>query len=59
VDYTFTRPDGTQLGTQGSYYDWCNGSFIEVNRATLIAHCAWLQDCESWLLSAIFADSLN
>ena len=43
VEYTFTRPDGTQLGPQGKH---CH-SFQRVVFLTIgIAHCAWLQDCK-------------
>ena len=42
VDYTFTRPDGSQLGTQGPY----PVSYIHAQVLTKTeAHCAWLQTC--------------
>jgi len=30
VDYTFTRPDGTQLGTQGLHYYRLNGLLLRL-----------------------------
>jgi beta-glucosidase len=45
VDYTFTKPDGTQLGTQGGIY-FLFLSICSLTTVVNTAHCAWLQDCE-------------
>lgn len=43
--YTFTRPDGTQLGTQGGLsVIW----MVVLLLTDYLAHCSWLQDCECY-----------
>lgn len=49
-DYTFTRADGTQLGTQGNDdSDYERLDFLLINHVSYVsaAHCAWLQTCAS------------
>ena len=60
VEYTFTRPDGTQLGTQGerlSIDSICAVTYTVVGHT---AHCAWLQDCEyCFILAPLTAPCFN
>lgn len=49
TQYTFTRADGTQLGKQGVYVVAARYSCRLHARGRLIAHCSWLQTCQSSL----------
>ena len=46
VDYTFNRPDGTQLGTQ-VFFPVPREILPEFSRFLYSANCSWLQDCEN------------
>ena len=46
VDYTFNRPDGTQLGTQGLLSRSAE-NLPEFSHFLYSANCSWLQDCKN------------
>jgi len=46
VEYTFFRPDGSQLGTQGECVVFSCFPYQPADK-DITAHCAWLQDCKS------------
>lgn len=53
VQTTFTRPDGTQLGTQGTNNMICFKTDVDV--AFFPAHVAWLQTCKSCVYPSVIS----